>query len=416
MTTLPRRILLAGDGNFLAHISRLVEIGCALRDQGPHEVVLAASGPYTKLATQAGFRVVPVSTAPGDFTLEVVRQMGLMPTRSIFDVIAPAMRDDVAVLEAERPDLVVCDMRWTMRSAAERAGVPLVSITNAFWTRYCPLPLPAPPGHPLTRYAGHRLARRVATWMKPGLTRWSARPFRQAREEHGLGPEGARDLYQLVEGDLVLLADFPEFGHTVGLPDHYHYVGPILWSSSWEGWEPTPWLRDRDTRRPLVYVTMGSTGDPMVFREIAERFGGGPVDVVMTTAGMDFDTSDLPPNVHALDYGPGHLLMEMASVVVNHGGNGTVNQAILAGRPVVGVPYHLDQSINLAQVEALGFGRLVDPGPRLGARLTQAVHDVLADPSYQLAAERLQAAALRHGGAHEAARRILGLLESRSVA
>ncbi|MCB9665444.1 MAG: hypothetical protein H6732_15130 [Alphaproteobacteria bacterium] len=416
MTTPSRRILLAGDGNFLAHISRLVEIGRALEAQGADEVVLAASGPYTRLATQAGFRVVPVSTAPGDFTLEVVRQMGLMPTKAIHDVIAPAMRDDVKVLEAERPDLVVCDMRWTMRSAAERVGVPLVSITNAFWTRYCPLPLPAPPGHALTKVAGHRIARQVATWMKPGLTRWAARPFRQARAEHGLDPAGALDLYHLVEGDLVLLADFPEFGHTTQLPDHYHYVGPILWSSSWEGWEPTPWLRDRDRSRPLVYVTMGSTGDPHVFREIAERFGHGPVDVVMTTAGMDFDATGLPPNVHTLDYGPGHLLMEEAAVVVNHGGNGTINQAILAGRPVVGVPTHLDQSINLAQVEALGFGHLIDPGRRLGARLTDAVHAVLADPSYRMAAERLQAAAQRYGGADEAARRILGLLESRSVA
>jgi UDP:flavonoid glycosyltransferase YjiC (YdhE family) len=93
------RILMAGDGNFLSHTSRLLEVARVLRGRYGHEVVFACRGPYRWLIESEGFPVYDVYTAPGEMTLELVSKMGLVPPQRIYQRIERDLHADLECLE-----------------------------------------------------------------------------------------------------------------------------------------------------------------------------------------------------------------------------------------------------------------------------------------------------------------------------
>jgi rhamnosyltransferase subunit B len=72
----------------------------------------------------------------------------------------------------------------------------------------------------------------------------------------------------------------------------------------------------------------------------------------------------------------GNALAE-AGVIVHHGGSGTAHQALLAGRPQVIVPCHLEQTLTARALERLGVAITLGDAemPLMERKLTEAVHD-----------------------------------------
>src|SRR5207248_194812 len=140
---------------------------------------------------------------------------------------------------------------------------------------------------------------------------------------------------------------------TKNLPANMRYVGPILWQPRM----PAPcWLDQLHPEKPTVYFTAGSSGHAKIFDFAVNAFGNTGYQVVMTTGGQPFEMTQRPKNIFIADFAPGLDLMQRSSVVVSHGGNGTVYQAIAAGCPLIGMPSHLDQDFNLQRVRDLGIG------------------------------------------------------------
>jgi UDP:flavonoid glycosyltransferase YjiC (YdhE family) len=225
------------------------------------------------------------------------------------------------------------------------------------------------------------------------------------RKRYGLDPNAARDIFSLMEGDLNLLADIPEFATTRDLPAHFHYVGPILWDLDWQDGVEPDWFRDLDPKRPVVYVTGGSSGHAGLLREAALALQDSHYQVVMTTAGRKH-LIPAAENIHMLDFAPGRHLMERADVVLCHGGNGTVNQAIVSGAPVVGVARHVEQALHLDRLEAMGFGRRVYTGRNIVGRIRNAVDEVVGETRFGQAARSLQEESRRYDGTTAAAAHI----------
>jgi UDP:flavonoid glycosyltransferase YjiC (YdhE family) len=147
---------------------------------------------------------------------------------------------------------------------------------------------------------------------------------------------------------------------------------------------------------------MGSTGDRRLFETALSAFADTDYQVLMTTGPVGL-TKALPSNVFLAPYAPGAALMARADVCVNHGGNGTIYQALAAGVPVVGVPTHADQQVQLQLCERAGVG-LCLPESRLGPdTLRHAVAAVRADRRYRERAEGLARAIAGHDGARTAA-------------
>jgi MGT family glycosyltransferase len=393
-----KRVLMVGDGNFLAHLSRLLEVALELRDRHGHEVVFAAEGAFTRLPREAGFPVESVFTVKKETTLALAKQAGLVNHRWWYETIERSIRSDLEVMEKVKPDLVVGDMHWTLHTSAELAGVPYASITNACWTNYDASPIYAFDDHFSTRLMGRRLATRMMPRLKEALASYWALAYRRLRRRWGLDPDRARNIFQVIEGNLTLLADIPEYAPTRDLPENIHYVGPILWNSQWKDWTPPTWFQELDPARPTVYFTLGSSGEVDYFRQVRDVFSGTRFQVIMTTGGLVAGVDNLPSNIHVLDFAPGLEIMKRSDVVLNHGGNGTIYQAIAAGIPIIGIPAHVDQERNLQRVEDLGFGLKLREKTCTGETILDAVNEVVHNRKYRHAARELQQAALKYDG------------------
>jgi len=148
--------------------------------------------------------------------------------------------------------------------------------------------------------------------------------------------------------------------------------------------------------RPLVYFSLGTifdleSGD--LFERVVAALGTLPVDAV-ATVGRRLDPLALgpaPANVRIERYIQHAELLPSCSLVVSHGGSGSVLGALSHGVPLVVLPLGADQPLNADRCRETGVGRVVDAVTADPAAIAEAIAAVLADPSYRLAAERLQA-------------------------
>ena len=82
---------------------------------------------------------------------------------------------------------------------------------------------------------------------------------------------------------------------------------------------------------------------------------------------------------------PQVALLERSALLVTHGGNNSVTEALTAGVPMVLLPFSTDQFAGAAAVEAAGLGTALDPNTATSADLTSAARAVLEGPAPHLA-------------------------------
>jgi UDP:flavonoid glycosyltransferase YjiC (YdhE family) len=157
-----------------------------------------------------------------------------------------------------------------------------------------------------------------------------------------------------------------------------------------------PAISARPPGPPLVYLTLGTvfnleSGD--LFSRTLAGLRTLPINVV-ATVGEDIDPAELgpqPANVRIERYIPQELILPECSLVVSHGGSGSVLGALAHGLPMVLIPMGADQPLNAARCEQLGVGRALDPIAASPGSVGEAASIVLADPGYRRASERFQA-------------------------
>ena len=109
---------------------------------------------------------------------------------------------------------------------------------------------------------------------------------------------------------------------------------------------------------------------------------------------------------------PAHAVSEMADVVVSHGGQGTVQTAVWAGKPVVGIGFLWEQQANLDGLARAGAGVRIPIHSVTPQRILEAVERVRAEP-YGRNARALQALVRATDGAAEAVRLMNELARNR---
>jgi len=130
-------------------------------------------------------------------------------------------------------------------------------------------------------------------------------------------------------------------------------------------------------RSSAIYVGFGSmpTVDRQrVVRAVGEFHARTGRRVVLFSAHDEDAATSLPPGVRSIGAVDHRALFPRVSVVVHHGGAGTLATALRAGTPQVLVPHIVDQFFHARRVHAMGLGpRPLDKRRFDGARLDTAV-------------------------------------------
>jgi UDP:flavonoid glycosyltransferase YjiC (YdhE family) len=204
----------------------------------------------------------------------------------------------------------------------------------------------------------------------------SVRPFNRVVAEYGIKP--LRQIEDFIwNGYHLLVAEPPGFSN-LEFPAGTRFIGPLVARLD----APLPAeIRDQQCDRPLVYFAMGSSGRPEVVARIIAGFAGKPYRVVAPVKNLLAERPlEIPENVIVTGWLPAHQVNRLADISVIHGGIGTVMNACLAGKPVVGVAMSPEQQINLENLAAKGFAIRIPMGRLNAERLCAAIETLLADP------------------------------------
>jgi UDP:flavonoid glycosyltransferase YjiC (YdhE family) len=137
-----------------------------------------------------------------------------------------------------------------------------------------------------------------------------------------------------------------------------------------------------------VYVTLGSSGRSDLLAPTLAALSDMPLAVIAATAGR-VQLDSVPSNVYLADFLPGEEAARRASLVICNGGSPTTQQALVHGKPVLGIPSNLDQYLNMDAFCRAGAARIVRAGRANQAAIRGAVETILGENGYTEKAQRL---------------------------
>ena len=371
----PRKILWVAEAVTLAHIARPLAVQRSLPAEGWLSTIACDARAQRFLD---GFDGEFVSLA----SIEPERFLGaLRHGKPVYD--APTLRNyvkaDLEVIGRVKPDLVIGDFRLSLSVSARLANVPYATIANAYWSPYYRPGTWPVPELPLTHRLPLPLARPLFRCARSIAFALHTRPLNHIRKEFGLPPLGTDLRRVYTDADFVLYADLPEVFPLEDLPANHRFIGPALWEPA------TPFPAEWATLpadRPLVYVTMGSSGTAALLPSIVAALGALPVTSMVATAGRA-RLREYPPNVLVADMLPGIEAARRSNLVVCNGGSLACYQALSAGVPVIGIASNLDQFLNMQALERIGAGLTLRADRFNGRLLQEAVDRVLREDAFR---------------------------------
>ena len=165
----------------------------------------------------------------------------------------------------------------------------------------------------------------------------------------------------------------------------------------------TPWnapgdfpqtLVDRDSTRPLVYVTLGTVfADPSVMRKVIDGLSTLPVDVLVA-GGPKIDIAelgDIPGNVTVQRWIPQAEVLPQVDAIIHHGGSGTSFGAAAHAIPQLILPLGADQEGNAAELVRVGSAVRLSPQDLDGRTIADHIRRALSDSAMSQAAKLLAA-------------------------
>lgn len=96
---------------------------------------------------------------------------------------------------------------------------------------------------------------------------------------------------------------------------------------------------------------------------------------------LPFD--ELPEGIISCVYAPHSKVFPRAAAIVHHGGIGTTAQVLRSGKPMIVMPYSLDQPDNAARVDRLGVSKTIPRSQYNASRVAAELKELINNPSYR---------------------------------
>lgn len=353
-------------GANLGHVGAFMPFARALRDVG-HEVRWAVTQPAQvgQYLAGEGFAWLPApvigeAQRPGPplSYADILLRFGYADPAALLGLTG-AWRELIRLTQAR---LVLADHAPTAVLAARTLGVPVMLFSNGFTVppHQYPLPnmrdwLPVPPEQ------------------MQALDDQARDAINAVLRHYGQAPlDCCAQLFDVAEETMIT---FPEL-------DHYPQRGPARYWGSLPSagggrevaWPPLPgarifaYLRPETTHREAVLEALAGLGLPAVV-----FFPGIDAAVRERYCAAHLAFLDQPADIAQM--------VREADLAITYSSLATTTAFLLAGKPVLMLPGHLEQFMLARRVEAMGAGRLVNPEQPAGD-LRAVIADLLDNPHW----------------------------------
>ncbi len=257
--------------------------------------------------------------------------------------IRRGLRRWTRMLEAIQPALIIADFSPLAMLAARVTGTRLATIGNGYI-----LPPPVTP-LPFTRAWALANPARLAEQEAEALSAINAALDARALGGRALGGRALDRLAALFDAEATFLCTFPEL-------DQYEHRGPAeYWGALYEtGMGLAPAWPAGDGRKVFGYL---SADHPAFPAQIAALKRAG-VPALLHAPGLDeAQAADLSGATLTVSAQPLHVAATLAAcdIVIGQGA-GLISAALIAGKPVLQLPAHLEQIMTLHRVARQGLG------------------------------------------------------------
>jgi UDP:flavonoid glycosyltransferase YjiC (YdhE family) len=416
-----KKILITTFGS-MGDVNPSIALAGGLSARG-HCPTIATSEIYRETVEKAGvgFCGVRPDVDPDDY--ELIRRLMAPGTGMeilIKEVVLSSLRESYRdLLDASQgTDLLITHpLTFATPLIAEKTRVPWISTALAPAFLISAHDLPVPPLFPFLKKLDS-----LGPWMGRlllGLSRLITRgwtePVRQLRAEIGL-PPGKHPLFggqfspQMNLGLFSPLLmkpkpaaggakmDSPQADSLPGWPPNTRVTGFLFHDGPVDGWledpaESTERLEEfLDVGPPPVVFTLGSSAAMAADEFYRDSLGAARIlgTRAVLLAGRDLKNRPVEPppdDIMVLEYVPYSKIFPRAAAIVHHGGIGTTAQALLAGKPMLVVPFAFDQADNAFRVNRLGVSRIINRRRYSAHRAAKELKILLKAPEYSKRAE-----------------------------
>ncbi len=375
-----------------------IGIGKVLEQRG-HRVVFAAEASWKGRLEPLGFEEDLVDLAPPaegdqdagqfwtDFITETAPEFRKPTIEQLDTFIRPVWESLIdgakycepqlrEILARAQPDVIVED-NVSGFAALLTHGAPWVRIMscNPLEMKDPDLP-PAFSGYPIDDPSGWEEFR--AEYERTHRTLWSS--FNEWMLEQGAPP--LPDLEFIHESDHLNLSVYPDaadYLRTSPLAPTWHRLESSVRDTE-EPWSVPDSLRDDGDDSSLVYLSLGSLGsaDVDLMRRLVDVLSGTRHRYIVSK-GPRADEFDLPDNMWGGSRVPQTSIIPEVDLVITHGGNNTITEALHFGKPMVVLPLFWDQYDNAQRMHELGYGVRLATYDFSDDELTGAVDGLLDD-------------------------------------
>ncbi|MDH4100387.1 MAG: glycosyl transferase [Nitrospirota bacterium] len=341
------RYLLAPGNNSLSHLVKTIAIRDGLLKQG-HDILIAVSRRRAAFleSLDIPYAILPdiqETDGSGFPSVEWFRR-----PRTIAEVIEAERQ----LINEFRPDRVLGVFRFTIKAASHLAGAPYDSLT-------CGCMFPG--STEALGFARDERGKAAQREIISGFFRYGGLRISQALTSFGL--PGIDDCRRMLVGERTFLWDFPEFMPLENSNGVLH-VGPIFWNK----WPHTSGEEDApDTAgRPLAVVSFGtcSTGRVKGVERLISLLGGLGYHVLFTGSGSLEVGARLAAErwLTICEFAPLDRILPRAKLLVSHGGQMSIFEAIAHQVPIAVIPFQPEQAHNGVCLENMGCGLRLVPG------------------------------------------------------
>ena len=350
-----------------------VGIGDVLR-RGGHRVVFIIEESFAGTLADKGFeerlmRLAPApeqEEEPGQFWKDFIRDTAPVFRKSTFEQLSEfivptweALLDGARyvddrlreIFDEVRPDVIVEDNVCAF-PAIPASGIPWVRIVSCN-----PLELKDPELPPT--FSGLPADDR-SEWdsFRDGYRRASAELWAGFDEYcRDRGAPGLPDGEFIHESEFLSLYLYPEevdYRRSVALDPTWHNLGSSVRTTDPE-WSLPPQLAEGDGA--LIYLSLGSlgSGDVPLMERLVEVLGAAPHRFVVSK-GPQHAEYELAANMAGEEFLPQTSILPVVELVITHGGNNTITEALHFGRPTIVLPLFWDQHDNAQRMDETGCG------------------------------------------------------------
>ena len=409
-----RRIVITTLGS-LGDLHPFLALALELKSRG-HEVVFGTGECYRAKIAALGLEFHPIRPDsawvrdPEQMRHFMHLRLGLFRLNQ--ELVMPHLREtyDDTLAAAHGADLLVSQLGFAAGLVAEKTGIAWASTIHIplfFFSAYdLPLLPVAPNVFANLRWLGPRFWRPVLNFCKR-RTRILARPWYCLRHELGLPPISVPSPLEDIHSPTLVLAlftklladkqpDWPSRSVVTGFPSFKAESAAGL---------PADLENFLDAGPAPIVFTMGtavSSNPGTFYRESAAAAKILNRRAVLILNEPRNRPPDLPDNVFACNYAPFGKLFPRVAAIVHHGGIGTTELGMVAGRPMLVMPCAWDQPDNAARAVRLGIARIISRRRYRAARVATELRGLLDNPRYLQRSQAIAAEIAQEDGTRAA--------------